>query len=255
MKRLNLTQKKIALIILSVFLVMTLVVNVSVSYLIKERVKDNVFALGRVELSLVEDTYPPEPEKRLLAPKGVVPKNPHVVNVGSTDMYVFLEVTVPYDNVLLIEEEGENIHKPAPLGKHDCELFDLLSFDENAKVNVEADSFTVTDKGRLSYQHNWVFLRASENTEKKTHTYLFGYNSLLTTAGDKRTTTNLFDKVQLRNVFEGELPEDIIETVVVNAYGIQSEELRNHVTVADTSAVTEQELKNIYQLYENQEGR
>lgn len=259
MKQNHLTQKKIALIILCAFLLMTLSLNVSVSYLIKERVRDNVFGLGRVELSLTEDAYPAEAESRLLAPKSIVPKNPRIVNTGSTDIYVFLSVTVPYDNVQLIDEEGAGIHKPNALGKHLCELFDLLS-DENGAYNGAgtahfSDSFTVTDVGVFEYAPEWCFLRSSENAEKKTHTYLFGYRSLLTTDSAHRTTTPLFDRVQLRNILEGELPENLAETVTVNAYGIQSQQLRGNVTVANPEAVTVQELTDIYRLYENQEGR
>lgn len=255
----KLSQRKVAVLLLAVFLIMSLTMNTSLSYLIRERVRNNVFGLGRVELTLVEDSFPKEESQRLLSPKSVVPKNPHIVNTGTTREYVYLEVTVPYAKVLLVNDTGEQIHKPAFPERHDCELFDLVSTADSTVTGVETTDFTkdftVTDNGHFEYENHWTFLRSTENLTDKTHTYLFGYDCLLMPDSGHNTTTNLFDHVQFRNILEGDLPENTLVSVVVNAYGIQSEELLNHITVADTEHITPQELRAIYRLYENQEGR
>ena len=67
-------------------------------------------------------------------------------------------------------------------------------------------------------------------------------------------TSTLFDKIQMRNVLEGELPKNTDQSVLVSAYGIQSEELLNNVTVEDNKNVTVSELRAIFSLYEKQEG-
>ena len=94
---------------------------------------------------------------------------------------------------------------------------------------------------------------SSEDTVNYTHTYLFGYSSLLT-ADISNSTTKLFDKMQLRNILEGDLPSDVTQTVRIEAYGIQAEELLNNITVSNTENVTKSELTAIFDLYKNQEG-
>lgn len=95
----------------------------------------------------------------------------------------YLDMTVPYDEVLLISDTGENINMPDPSGKQMRELFNLFSDDGNSQSGAETAGFTegfsVTDTGEISYGHNWIFIRSEENTEQKTHSYLFGYSSLL----------------------------------------------------------------------------
>lgn len=245
------------LIIMSAILITALLANLTLSYLVREKNRHNVFSLGIVELEIEEDEFPQNEEKRTLTPKGTVPKNPHIINTGTTDIYVFLEVTVPYAEVLLVEDEGENINYPVSSGKVNCELFDLLSDADGALTGKNTDNFTnnftITNNGIFTYQSSWVFMNSSENTENKTHSYLFGYKKMLKTSGNERTTTNLFDKIQLRNILEGELPDNSSEIITINAYGIQNEELRD-ITIADSMNLSQTELNKMFSYYQNQEG-
>lgn len=245
------------LIILSSILIVTLAANITLSYLVQKQVRHNVFSLGVVQLKIEEDTFPQDEGQRTLLPKGIVPKDPHIVNTGTTDAYVFMEITVPYAEVLLVEEAGANIHQPVSTGKADCELFDLLSNAAGAPTGAATagftNGFTVTDNGIFSYQSDWIFLSSKESTTKKTHSYLFGYRKILKTADGEKTTTNLFDKIQLRNILEGELPENTVETITINAYGIQNEELRD-ITIVDPMDLSKTELEKIFSYYINQEG-
>ena len=132
------------------------------------------------------------------------------------------------------------------------EIFNFISNDTSANT-VSISGFTYDNTGSFGYDSKWELIDSSEDTANYTHTYLFGYSSLLT-ADISNSTTTLFDKMQLRNILEGDLPSDATQTVRIEAYGIQAEELLNNVTVNDTANVTKAELTAIFELYKNQEG-
>lgn len=247
--------KKYALIVLSVILLALLQLNVVISYLMDHKNRNNVFALGNVRLELTEEGFPSEASERIMAPRRIIPKDPRVANTGSVGEYVFLAIEVPYDELILVDEETNQILDNRQ--KLPRELFHVISKSTNARsvkdtAGFSAD-FTVTDTGEFSYDPSWVFLKATENTTAKTHTYYFGYAALLQPGSEK--TEPLFEEIRLRNFLEGELSQEIPRTVEVSAFGIQSEELLNHVTVADSAHATKEELRQIFALYEKQEVR
>lgn len=227
-----------------------LVVGVTISYMIASTGKDNVFSLGDVKLTLTEDNFPSSIEDRIMAPKGIVEKDPCVINTGSSEQYVFLKVTVPLAEVQIVNENDNKINES---GKAYREIFNIISSDSAALSVASGDSFTVTDRGSFSYNSKWRFLKSYEDLTNNTHTYVFGYSELLPWGSDN-VTESLFDKIQLRNILEYEITETDIESVRVNAYGIQAKELLNNVRISDTSNATAQELTAVYALFEKQEG-
>lgn len=257
MKKTAKTPKTAILAVLLAVLALSLGVNLTLSYLVRKKTAHNVFTVGAAELTIEETSFPSEPSDRWLVPKSFLPKNPCLVNTGTTDEYVFMEVTVPYENAQLILDQGENIRLPDPAGKQPLELFNLLSNHEAAVSGAStpgfSEGFTITNTGSFTYHPNWIFLSCGENTESHTHTYLFGYRSLLPHTPGHNTTDCIFDKVQLRNVLEDDLPGDIVRTITINAYGIQSSKLKD-LSVNDPGSLTKDELQQIYQYYQNQEG-
>jgi len=92
--------------------------------------------------------------------------------------------------------------------------------------------------------------------------YYFGYNQKLAgtdpqgvnpsalTSG-ANITEPLFDKVQLKNVLEAELVHDAAQTIKIDAYAIQANEiLENNADLTDTLSKTN--LEKIYDIYMNQ---
>ena len=235
--------------LVAAFLVAALFINLTLSYLVENKNRDNVFALGNVRLLLSEENFPQDDNDRILVPKGIIQKDPKITNIGSTDDYVFLKVIVPLCNVRIVSETTNKIVNNE---KAYMEIFNFISNDTSANT-VSISGFTYNNTGRFGYDSKWTLIDSSEDTANYTHTYLFGYSSLLT--GDSSdSTTALFDKMQLRNILEGDLPSDVTQTVRIEAYGIQAEELLNNVTVNDTANVTKAELTAIFELYKNQEG-
>ena len=241
--------RRFAVILMSAFLAAALFINLTLSYLVVNKNRDNVFALGNVGLLLTEDNFPQDENDRILAPKGIIQKDPKLTNIGSTDEYVFLKVIVPLCNVRIV---NETTNKIVDNKKAYMEIFDFISNDTSSQT-VSVSGFTYNNIGSFGYNSKWILIDSSEDTANYTHTYLFGYSSLLT--GDSSdSTTALFDKMQLRNILEGDLPSDVTQTVRIEAYGIQAEELLNNITVSNTENVTKSELTAIFDLYKNQEG-
>ena len=257
-KSISLKMTAAIILVLLAALILLLVVHSSLAYLARKKTAANTFSVGLVELTIEEANFPEENPDRWLVPKSFLPKDPRIVNTGSVDVYAFAEVTVPYDEVLLILDSGENINMPDPQGRKNRELFNLFSDDTEAVVGSEVDgfrdNFTVTENGVFTYDHNWVFLGSSEDTENLTHTYLFGYCSVLTTEEEHQATTCIFDRIQLINMLEGDLSEENVRTITVKAFGIQSEELKGSLVISDPQELTKEEIQNIYRYYQNQEG-
>ena len=254
----KLSHKTIALIILTFFIILSLFVGSTLAYVAIKKKADNVFSVGLVELTVEEDSFPKDEQNRWLVPKSFLPKNPHLVNTGTTDIYAFIEIVVPYEKVLFILDEGEYINTPDPSGEKEQELFNLYSEDENAFSGKETEGFTnsfsITETGEFTYHPNWIFISSKEDTQNKTHSYLFGYSAMLTAEEGHNATANLFDKIQLRNILEEAVSENATETIKVNAYGIQSEELKGDISVEDTENITKTELESLYRYYCNQEA-
>ena len=252
------SRRTIAVIVLSAILLLMMIVGTTISYLVRKITADNLFSVATVELTVKEDDYPENEQSRFVVPKSFMPKNPRLVNTGSTSLYAFAKVTVPYEDVVLISDHGENINMPDPSGKKERELFNLFSNDTNCFSGTETEDFfsgfTVADTGDFTYGHNWIFISSEEDTVNKTHSYLFGYHSVLTPENGHNTTDTIFDKIQLRNVLEGLYGDSVTKKITVEAYGLQSEELKGSIAIADPTDLTKPEIISLYTIYRNQEG-
>ena len=244
----KLTRKKV-LVISTAVLAAALMINVSLSFLVSENYRDNVFSLGNVKLLLTEENFPENEESRIMVPAGIISKDPKVTNTGNTDEYVFLKITVPLCEAELVDE-NDKIDSSRRIYR---EIFNFIS-DKDDKETLSAQTgFVFLDVGSFQHDRKWTLIRSEENETEHTHTYLFGYSELLKGSQNKVTTT-LFDRIQMRNLLEGELPLNVEQTISVTAYGIQSEELLNHITIEQPDALTKEELTSIFVLYEKAGG-
>ena len=231
----------------SVMLIAAVVINLSLSYLVSNKQRDNVFSLGNVKLTLTEEHFPEQEERKIMAPNSIIPKDPRIINSGNSDEYVFLKIVVPLCDVKMVNDDNKGVSETGYR-----EIFNFGS-DAADKQTMGSQGFTIADTGTFEYAKEWILVSSEENLSAHTHSYLFGYSSML--IGDKdQSTTTLFDKIQMRNILEGELPIDAAQTIAVYAYGIQSEEILNQVNINNPSAVTEEELAAIFALYEKAGG-
>ena len=246
-------KKRLRIIIIAVMTLMlafVLAINYSVSYLVSTDNAENVFGVGNVQLRLDEDHFPTDDSSRKMVPKSIIPKDPSVMNTGSSSEYVFLVVTVPLEEVQIVDMDTDKINSS---GKDLREIFNLLSNSSGAvsgsSVADFTKGFTKTDVGDFRFDPDWKFLTCFDTDVS--HTYVFGYSSVLQS---QQKTTALFDKIQLRNILEGEIAANAVESISLKAYGIQSEDYINDISVADPGNATVEELRAIYEICRNQEG-
>jgi hypothetical protein len=127
------------------------------------------------------------------------PKDPQVLNDGVNDAFIFLEVTVPYrDNIVIVNDDGT---KNAAATE---ELFDYTINDGWVEVGTP-----VTDADNGVVKHVYAYVGDNATDLKPL------------TAGE--TTPTLFDEITFVNVVENQGFENSELDVVINAYGIQTE--------------------------------
>ena len=226
----KLTRKKV-LVISTAVLAAALMINVSLSFLVSENYRDNVFSLGNVKLLLTEENFPENEESRIMVPAGIISKDPKVTNTGNTDEYVFLKITVPLCEAELVDENdkidsSERIYR---------EIFNFIS-DKDDKETLSAQTgFVFLDVGSFQHDRKWTLIRSEENETEHTHTYLFGYSELLKGSQNKVTTT-LFDRIQLKSFIDEEVNSKVTVNektstlnedtkITIDAYGIQADSL------------------------------
>lgn len=155
----------------------------------------NTFTVGKVSMDLQEPNWVPPTD---ITPNEEFAKDPQIKNDGINDEYVFMEVVVPYANVVTANADGS----------------------KNAAADTELFIYEVND--------GWVELTAQmvKDEDAKTVTHLYAYapslgEAMTAVAADEITDT-LFDYIRFANVVEDEGLEGETKHVVVNAYGIQT---------------------------------
>lgn len=231
----KLKSKRNIMIAVVCILLTAIIIGITLSYFSDEKDAENIFSVGNVRLSLVEQNYPQNASDRVMYSNSVISKDPMIINTGDNPEYVYISVTLPKETVTLLDENGS---KPADNTKQEVEIFNLISDSENCQTQEN-----------ISYDDSWIFLGKNEDT----NTYTFAYNTAL--ASSEKTTT-LFDRIQLKSFIEGEVGENAVENIGIKAYGIQADNLIGVDLPSDTD--TEDELKTklteIYNIYARQNG-
>ena len=216
-------------------LVGALGVGGTIAYMTDNEATTNTFTVGKIDVDLTEPNYPgnDSPDVKDLVPNQEVQKDPKVTNVGVNDAIVFMSVEVPVKDVTLVKSDGT---KGA---KEKTELFWLkdAADPQGTYENHFSDQWMeLTSKGE------------KDVATGDTNTYVFAYKTAVT---KDTATDSLFDKIQLKNVIEGEVAADEAQNVVVNTYAIQASEVLEENTDL-TDALTEENLGKIYDIYFNQ---
>ena len=207
----------------------------TIAYMTDNESVTNTFTVGKIDVDLTEPSYPgnDSPDVKDLVPNQEVQKDPKVTNVGVNDAIVFMSVEVPVKDVTLVKADGT---KGA---KEKTELFWLkdASDTQGTYANHFSDQWMeLTSKGE------------KDLTAGDTNTYVFAYK---TAVAKDAATDSLFDKIQLKNVIEGEVTAGEAQNVVVNTYAIQASEVLEGNTDL-TDALSEENLSKIYDIYFNQ---
>ena len=191
----------------------------------------NKFTVGKIDIDTVDEYTPPENE---VVPNEQVEKTVSVKNTGTNDAVVFIELTVPVENVTLVANDGTKGTKAYQ---------DIVYFEQSSDgVTVQQNNFS----------SSWELLDDKMDTTSKTHTYIFGYK---TTLSESTTAANLFEKFQVKNVMENEISSETVQNINVKTYAIQADNIVGANGAIDTSeTLTKDVLTEIYNRLMKQSG-
>jgi predicted ribosomally synthesized peptide with SipW-like signal peptide len=196
-------KKILARTILAVALVCIMTVGLISAYFTDIETKTNTFTVGSIDIELQEPNWV---EPTDILPEQEIAKDPQIENVGANSAYVFLEVEVPYANVVTAAEDGT----------------------KNEPVDTELFSYTVNE--------GWVQIgEGTKDEDAKTVTYLYAYGTAdeMTALEKGATTSTLFDYVKFANVVNGQNLEGSTQYVIVKAYAVQTTNINSNKTEMD----------------------
>ena len=164
----------------------------------------NTFTVGKVSIDLQEPNWNPPKD---ITPNQEIKKDPQIKNDGVNDAYMFMKVTVPYDNITVVAQDGTKA-----AAKEDTELF---SYDVKS---------------------GWTEIGTPvKDTTNKTVTHLYAYGTAetMTAVAANQTTNSLFDWVKFVNCREDENQESKTHNIKVDAYAIQTQNINDGKTKLD----------------------
>lgn len=193
---------RISTLIFLAVLTVCLTIGGVIAYLTDTDTKTNTFTVGDVSLELQEPGWNEEDGKDL-RPNKTLNKDPQIYNNGVNEEFVFMEVVIPYRNIITANLDGT----------------------KNEKQDTELYSYSINS--------GWMQLGSVKvDTDKQTKTYLYVYGTdTECTALEKNTKTSaLFNQVTFANIVEDQGLEGETLEIVVNAYGIQTTDINGGKT-------------------------
>lgn len=194
-----------------------------VAYLTDTETATNNFTIGNVDIELIEPSWDdatdtnkndvPDFAENLVSNQTVA-KDPKVKNVGNNKAYVYLTVEVPKESVVTaaadgtLNNSGEATSTP---------LFSYVANTTDWTEITSAKVETTTSVKRVYYYKEAI----DKNAE----------------------TSKLFEEVTLVNLVDGQVEPNVIKSININAYAIQSDNLPSGTTI-----------EGAYQIYVNQQS-
>ena len=158
----------------------------------------NTFTIGKVEIDLMEPNWEPPTD---ITPNQEMKKDPQVENTGLNDAYIFVEVTVPYKNVVTANHDGT----------------------VNPKVYTELFAYDLKE--------GWIELTAEKEVSESEgivkHVYAYAATDEMTVVKKGEVTKSVFEYVKFVNLVESDELAGTTLDVIVNAYGIQTKNLND----------------------------
>lgn len=189
--------KKISVVVILLLIIVSIFVGVVLAFIVQNTEKRaNTFTFGNASISLTETEWDKlTEEERILYPGKEITKDPKVKNTGESNLYAYIEITVPCANVYTIgvDENGREII-------NDAAQNELFSYEVNP---------------------GWELLK--QDTDGNNKIYVYAYTKKILVPNEE--TNNLFDKVKFLDIAEGAIKKGTELNIPVNAYAIQSDYL------------------------------
>jgi predicted ribosomally synthesized peptide with SipW-like signal peptide len=214
------------------FMLVALVVAIAVSgisaYFTATDTATNNFDVKKVAVELSEPAWDRTGSTAAtnVTPNETIAKDPTVQNIGTTEQFVFLKVTVPYKNIVTAALDGK---KGAAA---DTELFTWNT--ENTKGDINAAPGSA--KGKVNGEWTLITTNVDEEKGLVEYTYAYGSSSAMTSLAPQAFTTPLFNSVTMCNAVEGQGLENTTVDIDVDVYAIQTSDLGETPTT-DPAAV------------------
>ena len=157
----------------------------------------NTFTVGKISLDLQEPGWNPA-EAENLTPGKEITKDPQIKNDGDNPAFIFAEIAVPYQNLVTVNADGS----------------------KNAAQEIEFFSYKLND--------GWTELgtgKRNQTDKMITHLYVYGNSNKCKELAVGDTTPPVFGSVTFANVIEDQGLEGQIQSITVNAYGIQTTDI------------------------------
>lgn len=157
-----------------------------------------------------EDPYVPGDEDKDVpgdpydvTPNETIVKDPQILNDGQNDMYVFIEVVMPYYELVTANDDGT---------QNEAAWMELFTYEINDGWVTVGSAVIDKDAGTC------------------TQVYAYAVDDELTVLAPNERTPAIFDAVTMVNVVAGEVEAGSVEEIVVNAYGIQTDNINGGKT-------------------------
>ena len=219
------------LIFTAIILALVLLIGGVLAYFTDTQTKTNSFTMGNVDIEVNEGNFP-EGGIENVTPGIEYEKSPKIINKGTTPVYAFVKVSIPYRNISVGGAQAA-----------DTELFELLHITDETQgtTAVGINAPTTTEAG-------WALVNVAEegatdpvtsvkDTTKEEITYVYAFvdkdGKLKALNGKEGTvedeTDTLFDKIRFIDISESTPTNSQIQgqtfDVTVSGYGIQTSEL------------------------------
>jgi predicted ribosomally synthesized peptide with SipW-like signal peptide len=153
-----------------------------------------------------------------VTPNETIAKDPTVTNIGNTDQFVFVKVTVPYKDIVTAGLDGTKN------AQAETELFTWNAGANKGAINAAKGAGTGAVNGE------WVLVKTDDTkADVVEYIYAYGTNAAMTALAPEATTTALFDSITLCNAIEGQGLENTTLDVDVEVYAIQTSDLNGGV--------------------------
>lgn len=223
-------KRKIGMTLGAMSLVLALAAGGVMSFFTDRDEKINKFTVGKVDISLTEPEWEKKAdenkngipdEAEAMVPGQEVVKDPMITNVGKNDCYIFATVEVPSGDLITVQDNGMRNEK---------KMTQLYTYQAGEKWKPMGSCKIVDEKG-IERGIRYLYAYADEK-------------GICRKVAPGEKTEQIFNKVKMANIMEGQGLDEETFMIDIDAYGIQTE------NIADGSA----DMNKIWSIMANQKA-
>lgn len=194
----------------------------------------NRFNATIIDIALKEPHWNPEEAKNVV-PEMVLNKDPYISNVDEVAAYVYLKVTVPYANLYI--ESSDVSDRGTELASNPGTEVPLYKFGTRVG-NTGIYTYNTNYDAGQNINSGWYLVGCDKDISNEAYIYVYAHvedygHTLLPLIEGHTTQYPLFDTIKVMNFNEKNFDYDRDYSVRVEAYGIQTDYLKDGGTSTD----------------------